>query len=139
MITIILWSIAVLLIKGAIIWEWTHILIRESERNKFFWTCWAMIIANSLLYAAMVIGMNLSCNPRERIWQDWIPGTCINISAFNISCTAIILLSNLMMVVLPHRVIWKLPISKRQKIVVSFVFSVGILYVHVLPEITSSS
>lgn len=129
----ILWCFAFVFVKVAIIMEWTHIFIPlHSTRNLFFWVCYILLSANVCLYMATVITINLSCTPRERIWRRWIPGTCINIDAFNLSITASHLVFDIILSLLPHRVIWKLSMSPRQKIGVSIVFSVGVLYVYPL-------
>lgn len=126
-ITTILWCVAVGFVKAAIVLEWTHIFIPRSKRNVFFWICYTMLLANGCLYAATIIATNLSCQPRERIWRRWLPGTCFNIDAFNVSITAFHMAFDILLLLLPHRIIWKLSMSIRQKIGVSVVFSVGVL------------
>lgn len=128
-ITTILWCLAVGFVKAAIILEWTHIFIPRSTRNMFFWICYLLLSANACLYMATVIAINLSCIPRERIWRRWIPGTCFDIDSFNLSITSFHLVFDILLLLLPHKIIWKLSMSTRQRTGVSVVFSVGVLYV----------
>ncbi|KAI8952025.1 hypothetical protein F4801DRAFT_542567 [Xylaria longipes] len=63
------------------------------------------------------------CAPMIR----WLRANCINFNAFNIFITIFHLGFDLLMLLLPHTVIWKLSLTTRQKIGVSVIFSVGIL------------
>ncbi|KAI0010708.1 hypothetical protein F4779DRAFT_627000 [Xylariaceae sp. FL0662B] len=123
----ILWCFTLIFVKAAIILEWSHIFIPKSTHNTFFWICHCMIIANSALYIATVIAINFACTPRERIWRRWIPGSCINTDAFNIFIATFHLAFSLAMLLIPQRIIWKLLLTTRQKIGISFVFSVGVI------------
>lgn len=126
----IIWCFALVFIKAAIILEWTHIFIPRSTRNVFFWICYIMLLANTCVYFVTVTTTNLLCTPRERIWRRWVPGSCINIHAFNLTITTFHLVFDILLLLVPHRVIWKLSMSTRQKIGVSVIFSVGVLYVN---------
>lgn len=127
-------------IKAAILLEWTHILVPKGLKNPFFyWACHVMIWVNSLFYLSVIIVTNLSCIPRDKMWWRWVPGTCINLSAFNISLTALDLLFNVLILLLPHRVIWRLSLSTKQKVGVSLIFSVGIMCVAFLLQSLQST
>lgn len=93
------------------------------------------MIANTALYIATILVTTFACTPRERIWRRYLPGTCINIDAFNLFITAFHLAFDLLMLLLPQSAIWKLSLTTRQKIGVSVVFSVGSLYA--LPHLDS--
>lgn len=117
-----------MLIKASILLEWVHLFVGTSG-TAFYWICHVMIWSNCCLYVTTIITINFTCSPRERIWRRYIPGTCINIDAFNLFITAFHLVFDLLMLLLPHRVIWKLSLSTQQKIGISTVFSVGVVYV----------
>ncbi|KAH9907246.1 hypothetical protein F4778DRAFT_528886 [Xylariomycetidae sp. FL2044] len=122
-----LYCVAILLTKTAILVEWTHLFVPLPQRNPFFYICYLMIWANACLYIATIIIINYACNPRERIWSRYLPGTCININAFNLFITSFHLVFDLFMLLLPHKVIWQLSLTTKQKMGVSVIFSVGIL------------
>ncbi|GAP86916.2 putative ribosomal protein L36e [Rosellinia necatrix] len=123
--TTILYCVTLMCIKTAILLEWINIFIPHHAHNTFWWICWAMIVANLILYTATIITINLICIPRQRIWRRWVPGTCINIDVFNIFIAIFNLIFDLLILVLPHRILWRLAITTKKKIGVSFVFSFG--------------
>ncbi|KAI0437941.1 hypothetical protein F4803DRAFT_565639 [Xylaria telfairii] len=126
-ISAILNCVTLLLAKAAILLEFSHVFVARRHRNKFFWVCYGMIIANTSLYIATIVAITFSCTPRDRIWKRYLPGNCINFNAFNISIASLHLIFDMLMLLLPQTVIWKLALTKRQKIGLSVVFSVGAL------------
>ncbi|KAI1357406.1 hypothetical protein F5Y08DRAFT_346757 [Xylaria arbuscula] len=120
-----LYCVTLGLAKAAILLEWTHIFVVRSNRNKFYWTCYSMIAVNTSLYFATIFTITYACNPRERLRKRYLPGTCININAFNLFITAFHLASDILMLLLPQRVIWSLRLATKQKVGVSVVFSGG--------------
>jgi hypothetical protein len=83
---------------------------------------------NILYYIAVVVVSALSCFPHEKIWNPSLPGKCANTKAFFITNASLNLTSDIIILVLPHRLIWSLQMSKRKKIGVSLAFAVGIVY-----------
>lgn len=124
-----LYCVALLLMKIAILLEWSHIFIGTTKRNAFYWVCYGMIILNTGLYFATIISITFACNPRERTWRRYLPGTCINLNAFNIIIASLHLGFDIVMLLLPQIVIWKLNLARKHKIGISVVFAVGVLYV----------
>ncbi|KAI3324203.1 hypothetical protein HD806DRAFT_522035 [Xylariaceae sp. AK1471] len=92
----ILYCVALLLAKAAMLLDWAHIFVARRMRKRFYWICCGMILANTALYIATIITV----------------------------CYASF---NLLMLALPHTVIWKLVLTTKQKFGVSVVFSVGAL------------
>ncbi|KAI0525419.1 hypothetical protein F5B22DRAFT_642436 [Xylaria bambusicola] len=120
-----LFCVTLALAKAAILLEWTHVFVVRSNRSGFYWTCYSMIAINTSLYIATIVTITYACTPRERIWRRYLPGTCINFDAFNIFITTFHLMSDILMLLLPQRIIWKLRLATRQKIGISVVFSGG--------------
>ena len=127
--TTILYCISLMLFKTSILLEWLRIFVPRAVRNTFFWTCHVMIWVNAALYIATVMVIVLGCNPREKSWKPWVEGTCVNINAVNTFIAGFNLFLDIGILILPYRVIWTLQLSMRQKIGVSFIFSVGVMYV----------
>lgn len=81
-----------------------------------------------ILWAACgILAGCFTCIPTEKLWNPMIEGGCMNLSKFyyglqipNIATDAIIL-------VMPMPVVWKLPISKAQKMGLSAIFVLGLL------------
>ncbi len=119
-----------MLIKASILLEWTHMLVPNRSQHLFFyWACHITISINALFYLSIIVAMNFTCIPRDKIWRRWLPGKCFNIENFNISLTSFDLIFNVLILLLPHQVIWRLSLSTKQKLGVSVIFSVGIMYV----------
>ncbi|KAI1351015.1 hypothetical protein F5Y01DRAFT_325755 [Xylaria sp. FL0043] len=122
-----LYCVALLLVKAAVLLEWSHIFVPRPNRNGLWWICYGMLIANTALYIGTIAAINSACSPQQKTWRPYLLGTCIEFDAFNLFITIFHLVFNLLMLLLPHTVIWRLSLTTRQKLGVSVIFSVGIL------------
>ncbi|KAJ8130470.1 hypothetical protein O1611_g3160 [Lasiodiplodia mahajangana] len=118
---------SILSIKAAIILEWLRIFNPSGERNTFFWLGYAILVLNTLFYASAIFVENFTCFPQEKIWDKTIPGGCIDVSENYIITAAFNVFSDIVILALPQRVVWKLKMTTKRKISVSLVFAVGIL------------
>ncbi|KAI0110726.1 hypothetical protein GGR51DRAFT_569384 [Nemania sp. FL0031] len=114
-------------IKAAILLEWTRIFVPAGTRTAFWWTCQIVMWVNILYYTIVVIISAISCSPHEKIWHPSLPGQCFNTKAFFISNAVLNLTSDIIILALPHRIIWSLKMSRQKKIGTSVVFAVGIV------------
>ncbi|KAI1773207.1 hypothetical protein F4818DRAFT_423571 [Hypoxylon cercidicola] len=121
------YSLTMLFAKAAILIEWIHVFVPLPNRNAFFWICCAIIIVNTMLYVAAIIATQLACIPREKLWFPTISGTCINRKPLDECVIVFNLAVDILILLLPQRVIWKLNLKGKQKIGISVIFSVGIL------------
>jgi hypothetical protein len=115
------------LIKAAIVLEWARIFVPRGTRNVFWWTCWAVAVLN---FAASIIMLFLNvfaCNPREAFWNPLVIGSCTGALATIYIAPIINLVVDIIILVLPQRVIWGLQLSWRKKLGVSFLFGLGVL------------
>ncbi|KAI1459635.1 hypothetical protein F4805DRAFT_48677 [Annulohypoxylon moriforme] len=126
-VIIIQYCVGLALFKIAIILEWVYLFVPRATHDTFYWVCYGMIGANCSLYLATILCTDYACTPREKIWRRYLPGTCIDVNTFNAIITSVHLVFDLMMLLVPHRIIWKLALSARQRTGVSAVFSVGIM------------
>ncbi|KAI1123811.1 hypothetical protein F5Y10DRAFT_251096 [Nemania abortiva] len=123
----ILYSVAILLLKVAILLQWLRIFVPHGTKGFSYWTCQALIYINALLYLSTVIAICASCKPYRRLWDKTIPGTCIaNQEALDVSSGVGNLASDVIILLLPQRVIWKLHIKPQKKVGIAFIFFVGI-------------
>ena len=70
-----------------------------------------------------------ACHPLARNWDKTVPGTCVDLIAFfrwNGICNLII---DFMILMLPMPMVWRLKITLKQKVVLSGMFALGLLYV----------
>lgn len=69
------------------------------------------------------------CRPLARNWDKTVPGTCVDLIAFfrwNGICN---LLIDFIILCLPLPMVWRLRITTKQKLVLSSIFALGLLYV----------
>ena len=70
-----------------------------------------------------------NCEPVSKFWKPWISGHCFNIFAISIVTAVINAVSDIMIVILPQPIIWKLQISIKRKLGLSAIILVGVLWV----------
>ncbi len=73
---------------------------------------------------------NFHCIPFRKIWDLTVPGTCYNWTYGLLIASIINVVSDVAIFILPQAVIWKLNMSRRRKIGLSFIFTLGLLYVN---------
>ncbi|RYP50469.1 hypothetical protein DL768_004021 [Monosporascus sp. mg162] len=123
-----LYGVTVGLVKFAVLKEWSRIFVPWPTRNIFWWTCHALIFFNVAFYSAGLFVGNLACIPREKIWDKTIPGgKCIDAKVSDLSASIVNVTSDLLILVLPQRIIWKLKMPLKKKIGVSLIFTIGVL------------
>ncbi|KAI1126733.1 hypothetical protein F5Y10DRAFT_244220 [Nemania abortiva] len=121
------YSFAMLLIKPAILNQWVGLFVPGKTRNWFYWIARILTGANILLYTAAIIVSNVACRPREKLWNFWVPGHCIDKRNLDLTTSSFNLAFDLCTLLLPQRIIWRLQMNMKRKIGISIMFSVGIL------------
>ncbi|KAF2638709.1 hypothetical protein P280DRAFT_482043 [Massarina eburnea CBS 473.64] len=129
----LLYGLSLMLVKVAILLSWIRLFVPLKQRNAFFWVSHALIWSNVLFYGIGTITEIFQCTPREKIWNPLLieageaGGHCpIDITKHAAASGFINLLSDLIILLLPQRVIWGLNISRKKKIGMSFLFLVGL-------------
>lgn len=67
----------------------------------------------------------LICIPTEKFWNPSVEGACLDSAKFYYGIQIPNILSDLILLIMPMRVVWTLPIPKAQKALLSAVFLVG--------------
>lgn len=80
-----------------------------------------------MYYGSALVITNLICKPYQRTWDKTIPGTCMKRTDLDVSSASLNLVSHLLVLILPHTVIWKLNMKWKNKLGVSVVFAIGLL------------
>lgn len=126
--------------KVCILKEWTRIFVPCRSRNTFFYICYGLAGVNVLFYVTSILVINLSCLPHAKIWDKTIVGgRCIDYKPMWISGSIINLLSDIAIVALPQKIIWRLQVSTKKKIGIALVFTFGVLYEFSLSSVLSPS
>ncbi|GAP86941.1 putative integral membrane protein PTH11 [Rosellinia necatrix] len=123
----VLYSVTLPLLKASILLEWTRLFVPQGTRNLFWWLCVILSGIQLSFLVASVFALSFACIPYEKIWDFTVAGTCIKKSELEIASAAIHFTSDLVILVLPQRVIWSLHMTLRKKVGVSVIFSLGVL------------
>ena len=91
-----------------------------------------LIWANLAFYFPYLAATVFQCVPRARIWDPMLKGGCINLKAAFIAASAINVVSDFSILLLPLYRLSKLKIPTRRKIGVLAIFAVGLLYAPLL-------
>ncbi|KAI0184707.1 hypothetical protein EV127DRAFT_443511 [Xylaria flabelliformis] len=118
----------ILPIKAAILFEWIRIFVAPGSRGFVFWASHGMIFAVCGFYIALLVAFNVACTPVEANWNVLIDGDCtrVNTKYTNLSVSVFNFISDVIILLIPQRVIWKLNMSTKKKIGISFIFAIGI-------------
>ncbi|KAI0023351.1 hypothetical protein F4780DRAFT_729424 [Xylariomycetidae sp. FL0641] len=121
-------AVTLLLIKTAILLEWQRVFVPRGVKNAFFWTCNIVLCIHVLYHSAWILSENLSCSPYHKIWDKLSPGGhCINLKAIYLPAAAINLVTDIVIFILPQKVIWDLQLPKKNRLGVSLIFTIGLV------------
>lgn len=67
----------------------------------------------------------INCLPVQKFWDRSLEGACMDIAPFSYGQQIPNILSDAIILVMPLKVVWTLPIPKSQKVMLSGVFIVG--------------
>lgn len=137
----VLYTVIISVIKIAILTEWTHIFVLRGTRTPFWWSCKITTGIVALWGIISFVVVNINCTPYEANWNMLLPNHMCRYNASSLMLPGAIVnfVLDLVPLILPHRIIWKLHLSISQKIGVSLAFAVGLLYVACLnPQVPSN-
>ncbi|KAI3396139.1 hypothetical protein diail_470, partial [Diaporthe ilicicola] len=98
-----LYAVNIMCIKVAIMLDWLRIFVPGKTRNAFFWTCWAVLICNTMYYTANIVALNLECISYRAIWDITMTGQCLDQKALDISSAVMNLLSDITIIALAQK------------------------------------
>ncbi|KAJ5162129.1 hypothetical protein N7492_007521 [Penicillium capsulatum] len=79
-----------------------------------------------ILWAVSIwVAATLNCIPVNKFWDQSIEGACIDAAKFNYGMQIPNIVSDLIILVMPLKVVWDLPIPKSQKALLSGIFIIG--------------
>jgi hypothetical protein len=125
----IIYGIAITILKTGILLQWARLFVPHPDRNALWWTCHILIMINILFYTICTFVEIFACTPRQKIWTPKLPGKCLDIGAVNIASSVVNFVSDVIIFLLPQKVIWDLHgVTFRKKLGIAALFAVGILY-----------
>ncbi|KAI1129660.1 hypothetical protein F5Y10DRAFT_263886 [Nemania abortiva] len=123
---IIFYLYTIMLAKVAILLQWIRIFVPRKTRNFFFWTACVLMSIVAVYYTAASLVIIIPCAPFEKnidVLATCSPGAEI----LDLFSASINLVLDIAILLLPQRVIWKLQMSRRRRMGISFVFAIGAL------------
>lgn len=102
-------------------------IFRGNKRDSIYWSIQVLIWSNLLFYLAVTAAFIGACSPRAKISNPLLPGTCISIHVTILATSAINIVSDITILVLPVFAVWKLKLPIKRKLIISAVFGSGIL------------
>ncbi|KAL8722274.1 MAG: hypothetical protein Q9225_001221, partial [Loekoesia sp. 1 TL-2023] len=99
-----------------------------AKRGLIAFLAHTLIALNIVFYAANVLSSIFLCNPIEKAWNKFSPGTCVSANLNLVSTGSINVVSDVLILFLPLWSIWHLGMPIRERLGVSVVFAAGVLY-----------
>ncbi|KAI1747027.1 hypothetical protein F4782DRAFT_535808 [Xylaria castorea] len=122
----LVYNSAILPVKAAILTEWMRIFSPRT-RNGFWWTCQILLWFNVLYYTAATIVEARQCTPQAKVWDPTVQGGyCLDTKTVELTSSSINIVSDLVILLAPQHVIWRLQLSKAKKLGVALIFAVGV-------------
>ena len=82
---------------------------------------------------AMGFAMIFQCSPIQKAWNPTIQGDCIDISKLYLSNAVPNIITDIIIIIAPIPILWKLKVTRAQKAALCGVFSMGGLQVNTPP------
>lgn len=89
----------------------------------------AFILIICGFYFTISIAKICQCLPRGRIWDKTVRGSCINLPVLLATSGLFNIVSDVAMLLVPLKGIWNLQMSRKRKIGIYFIFTVGAMWV----------
>ena len=115
------------LAKLSVLLQYKHIFTPAKKPGIVYWSIHALIWGNLLFYFGDTLVVIFECQPRAKIWNFKLPGTCINGTANFIVTGGWNVVSDSLILALPLYAIWQLKMPLKRKFSVGAVFATGLL------------
>jgi hypothetical protein len=129
-ISVAIYALIIIPLKVAIILQIRRIFIPHNRslhaRPILLWIIDSFLVLNVMFYIALFLFQFLSCRPLAHAWNPLVAGTCVKDKmVLHIVSASINTASDLIIVILPQPVIWRLELSIKRKWGLSAVFLLG--------------
>ncbi|KAL3477400.1 hypothetical protein BJX99DRAFT_226215 [Aspergillus californicus] len=116
-------------LKIGILVEWCRVFSTIGPRTKSpFWIgCATIIFIQITANIAIIIALNLQCIPHKAIYNFRVQGDCFDLYKLQVGSASIHLICDVVIFLLPQRIIWTLKMSWRKRLGVSIIFGLGLL------------
>ncbi|PPJ55176.1 hypothetical protein CBER1_05425 [Cercospora berteroae] len=102
-----------------------YLRLAAELRGWFFYASVGLLVLLILHFITTIAVVATQCVPIHKYWRPSTPGTCIDITAFFYSTSIFTIITDLIMIMLPIPIIWRIPRDRRQKIAILSAFLVA--------------
>lgn len=85
-----------------------------------------LIVLLVLFYTSTTLVKIWECNPRDKIYNPKLPGTCVDTSMLLNISGAFNTLTDFLILLLPVKAVWKMAMKTQKKVMVVLVFTFGL-------------
>ncbi|KAI2462845.1 hypothetical protein F4781DRAFT_438050 [Annulohypoxylon bovei var. microspora] len=125
-VTSIVYGIAMCITKLTVLWYYRRIF-SPSRQRPFDISIVCLIVILILFYGSTTIAKIWECIPRAKIWDhDNIQGSCISIAALLDTSGLFNTLTDVVILLLPVKAVWKMNLKLKKKMIVVGVFTFGL-------------
>ena len=124
----ILYGVTICFAKLAVLWLYRRVFSPQ-RRSAFDIVIVGLIIIIILFYTSTTFVKIFECNPRSKIYNPKVPGSCVNISMLLNTSGLFNTATDFILVLLPVKAVWNLNTKQHKKILVVLVFTFGLWYV----------
>jgi hypothetical protein len=114
-------------IKPAILLQWVRLFVPRGSHTTLFWTCHITAWTNFVASVVQLFLVAFACNPREKYWNALVLGKCLDANATAFAAPIINLGFDIIILLLPQKVIWNLHLPFRKKLGIATLFALGLL------------
>jgi hypothetical protein len=122
-----LYGLSILFIKFGIVLEWLRIFNPKRIKNGFYWGSWIILAINLVFYVSAAFILLLACKPFSKLYNPFLKGTCYDPSKLFVAAGPINLAVDVMILLLPCKIIWELQIPTKKKLGLAATFAFGLL------------
>lgn len=97
------------------------------KKSRFDRAIRLFIVILGLFYVANTFLKIFQCDPRARIWDKRVPGTCLNLGNVLTASGAFNTLTDILILLIPVKVSWNLKTTVKRKVGVVLLFTFGFL------------
>lgn len=114
-------------LKIAIMLEILRVFVPARVRNGTYWATQINLWVNTIFNILLIFLVMFSCTPRARFWDPTVKGRCLDYRSLILAGSVICLVTDLVILFLPQRIIYGLKLKMSRKIGLSLIFAIGIL------------
>ncbi|KAI2779219.1 hypothetical protein F4815DRAFT_500560 [Daldinia loculata] len=123
----VLYGICMFFVKFSILIQYIKIFMPIKKPRALYWTTIFIIAVNFIHYFIGRFIEIFSCYPIAKAWDPLITeGSCIDIKALISASASISAASDIIILILPQVVIWRLNLSRKEKAGISIIFLIAI-------------